>query len=171
MNEVCDRGTVAPWTKEGEAAKVMTNLCNNPKGKRSIAIPLRCIQKGNRNCSFGLAESLPSLPAWVLFTGFSVNTLKKSEKRKIPGLTLETFFHYYCISIFCLLRHWNYPKRTKWKSQLLLGLVGVFIRIFILSKLWFKPPILIVNYSKFHWIKIFKLVSQLIIWLLLRSFN
>ena len=62
MNEVSGRDTVAPGTEEGEAAKAMTNLRSNPKGKRSIAIPSKDI-KGYRNCSFGLAESLPSLPA------------------------------------------------------------------------------------------------------------
>lgn len=61
MNEVSDRDTIAPGTEEGEAAKAMTNLRRNPKGKRSIAIPSKN-NREYRNCSFGLAETLPSLP-------------------------------------------------------------------------------------------------------------
>ncbi len=61
MSEVSDRGTVAPRTEDGEVAKTMTNLRSNPKGKRSIAIPSKDY-KGYRNCSFGLAKTLPSLP-------------------------------------------------------------------------------------------------------------
>jgi hypothetical protein len=57
----------AARTKEGEVAKTMTNLQSNPKGKRSIAIPSGKI-KGYRNCSFGLAKFLPSLPERDLFT-------------------------------------------------------------------------------------------------------
>jgi hypothetical protein len=37
--------TVAPRTKEGAAAKNMTNLLSNPKGKRSIAIPSKYYTK------------------------------------------------------------------------------------------------------------------------------
>jgi len=61
MNEVYNRDTGAPRTKGDEVAKTMTNLRSNPKGKRSIAIPSKKKIK-YRNCSFGLAKALPSLP-------------------------------------------------------------------------------------------------------------
>ena len=45
MSEMSDRGTVAPRTEEGEAAKAMTNFQSNPKGKRSIAIPSKDLKR------------------------------------------------------------------------------------------------------------------------------